>query len=59
MASKRAVRRRACVGKIRHPDKLAASEHCGRLHGPRGKHALHAYRCPFCHGWHIGHGGGG
>lgn len=56
MASKRAIRRRACKGKIRHPDRAAAGLHltglflAKRIDGP-----MSCYRCRFCGGWHVGH----
>lgn len=56
MSSKRAVRRRACKGKVRYgtlPDALA------EIHRPRSKvgvfEVLNVYRCKFCTGFHVGH----
>jgi len=57
MASKRRIRRKSCTGKVRHPDELAARRHIGALVFRKGERGLRAYRCPFCNGWHVGHGG--
>lgn len=53
MASKRAIRRKACTGKVRHRDQTAAVSHSARLN--RGGEQTHAYTCPHCRGWHVGH----
>jgi hypothetical protein len=53
VASKRAVRRRACEGKIRYGSAAEALERRAALHG--GKSQLGAYRCRFCGGFHLGH----
>lgn len=55
MASKRAVKRRACTSKIRYVDRESAIK--ARLALVRDKphtQSTQAYRCPHCHGWHIG-----
>lgn len=54
MASKRAIRRRACMSKVRHETKAAAMRARWKYHS-RGC-GLSAYQCRFCGGWHIGHG---
>lgn len=53
MSSKRGQRRKACVGKVRHADRDAATE--AAREATRGQFWLRAYRCPHCAGWHIGH----
>lgn len=56
MSSKRAIRRRACNGKVRHAsaqDAHAAMKHLHRDKGDQG--AMNAYHCQFCGGYHIGH----
>lgn len=56
MSSKRAIRRRACKGKVRHPEQghaHAALRSLVRERGDQG--AMTPYRCQFCGGWHIGH----
>lgn len=58
MSSKRAIRRRACSRKIRHETEAAARGHIGQLHKRKGWQGhMNAYRCSFCGGWHVGHGG--
>lgn len=57
MSSKRAIRRRACTGKIRHAH-AAAAFGCIRsmLRNKRAEPgSLLAYRCDFCNGYHVGH----
>lgn len=53
MSSKRAQRRKACARKARHGTRAEATE-AARVQ-TRGRFWMHAYRCPFCAGWHIGH----
>ncbi len=48
MASKRAIRRRACEGKQRYESRGEAANACY-------KPSLHPYQCTFCTGWHVGH----
>lgn len=56
MASKRRLRRKACTGKIRHADALAAFAHIRALFRSKGYQGhLNAYRCGFCGGYHVGH----
>jgi hypothetical protein len=57
MASKRRRRRKACQGKQRHPDKQSASQHWYALWKKDGE-KMRVYKCPHCHGWHVGHRGG-
>lgn len=56
MASKRAIRRRACEGKVRHGDKESALAHLyWSLRRFEQAGYLNVYPCRFCGGWHIGH----
>ena len=56
MASKRAIRRRACTGKVRHPDAAGARVALGKLFKRAGYTGhMNVYRCRFCNGYHIGH----
>ena len=56
MASKRAIRRRACQGKLRHTDYDAANAALRSLVARRGDQGrLQAFQCPFCKGFHFGH----
>lgn len=56
MSSKRAIRRSACDGKIRHETRQAAVSHRNGLYRRKGEHGtMDIYRCQFCGGWHIGH----
>lgn len=56
MASKRAIRRRACTGKARHRTADFARIALARLYGRVGYTGrMNVYRCPFCNGFHIGH----
>ena len=53
MASKRAIKRRACSGKKKYNEEDAkrASYHARRKTGDW----ILPYGCKFCKGWHIGH----
>jgi hypothetical protein len=54
MASKRAIRRRACERKVAH--KSAAAAHGAVLgHLETFGELLGYYHCPWCGQWHIGH----
>jgi hypothetical protein len=57
MSSKRRLRRKACQGKIRHATEGVAWCAVRKLGAP----GMHAYRCPHCGAWHVGHrrGAGG
>jgi len=57
MASKRAIRRRACLGKAKHADADAARHELRRLRQrrPDDRAAINIYRCAFCKTYHIGH----
>jgi len=57
MASKRAIRRKACDGKVRHKDKKSAMyaifcmvKDIGKLSG-----FIAPYKCKFCKQYHVGH----
>lgn len=62
MASKRALRRKACQGKVRHADAggaYAAMRKLGRAKPDLAPGSvIGAYKCRFCGGWHIGHNKG-
>lgn len=53
MTSKRAHRRKACTGKVRHDTRTAATD--AAREATAGRFWLRAYRCWHCGGWHIGH----
>jgi hypothetical protein len=53
VSSKRRQRRKACLRKVRHDSQAAAANAASTTTG--GRHWLHAYHCPHCTGWHIGH----
>jgi rubrerythrin len=56
MSSKRAIRRRACTGKVRHIDAAAAARALFLLNKTKGYQGpMNTYRCRFCGGYHIGH----
>jgi hypothetical protein len=57
MASKRGIRRRACTGKLQHPDQTAAVGHIisSLRRGDGGGGRLATYRCRWCKCWHVGH----
>jgi hypothetical protein len=58
MASKRALRRKSCTGKVRHTSAQAAQAARRALFLPQGYTGLiNVYRCHFCGGYHIGHAG--
>jgi hypothetical protein len=44
------AQRRGCDGKARHGSRKDAAA-VARLVG-----GMHAYRCPLCNAWHVGHG---
>jgi hypothetical protein len=48
------TRGRSCAGKRAHDTETSASEHLDRL-VRQGGVRLNAYRCKFCHQWHVGH----
>jgi Zn finger protein HypA/HybF involved in hydrogenase expression len=54
MASKRAVRRKQCDGKVRHADHETAQTACWKVRQKWGDR-MFPYRCPHCGGYHIGH----
>ena len=51
MASKRRLRRNACVGKIRHASREHATIHARKL----AASGVVPYACRYCNAWHIGH----
>jgi hypothetical protein len=53
VSSKRRLRRKACHGKVRYDARSTAAAAAKTTTG--GRHWLHAYHCPHCTGWHIGH----
>lgn len=53
MGSKRAANRRGCQGKKRYPTKAEAGVIAGAMGGKARR--LHAYRCPRCGLYHVGH----
>lgn len=56
MGSKRAIRRKACAGKVRHVDRAAAEAAIYSLNRKKGwQGPMNAYRCARCGAWHIGH----
>lgn len=54
MASKRAMKRAMCVGKIKH-EKAGAIKEATRLRRSHVGEAFDAYRCANCGAWHVGH----
>ena len=54
MSSKRAQRRRACEGKVRHPNAEAALAHAAHLRRLGSPVPARAYACPHCGAWHVG-----
>ncbi len=66
MSPKRAIRRKACAGKVRHATESDAKIHLAKLvhklrrvipekTGIDNGGFVHAYPCPWCGGWHVGH----
>lgn len=56
MASKRAIRRKACKGKVRHLNPEGARIALAKLFYRVGYTGhMNVYRCRFCNGYHIGH----
>lgn len=56
MSSKRAIRRKACKGKVRHVDAQSAAQALFALHRNKGYQGpMNVYACRFCGGYHIGH----
>lgn len=56
MSSKRAQRRKACTGKVRHATQEAAIAALKVLTRQKGWQGYMApYRCKFCGGFHFGH----
>lgn len=54
MSSKRRLRRKACQGKQRYNKHEQAAFAAHRVRQSTGEH-IHAYLCPHCNGYHIGH----
>lgn len=54
MASKRRLRKNACLGKIRH--RTAEDAQIERVKAmKRGVRGLNVYYCKYCNGYHVGH----
>ena len=53
MSSKRRLRR-VCQAKRAYPSKAVALASLFH-HPPEDRDGLHAYCCPLCHRWHLGH----
>lgn len=45
----------SCDGKIQHATEGAARWHIAGINRRNPRRRLHAYRCQFCNGWHVGH----
>lgn len=54
MASKRALRRASCEGKIRHATPGEARAHALHMREQTQNNAYGFYKCQFCGGWHVG-----
>lgn len=54
MSSKRAIRRRACEGKVRYESREVAFRSAGCASARLNTH-LTCYRCQSCGSYHIGH----
>ena len=50
MASKRRLKRRSCLSKIKHTSEYSALGHKYAL----GQKIYQSYHCQFCGGWHVG-----
>lgn len=56
MSSKRAIRRRSCLGKLRFTSQADAQASMNGLHKRKGYQGyMTPYRCNFCGGYHFGH----
>jgi len=53
LASKRRLRRNACIGKVAYPSPAAAMGHVSRLR--EKDRNIHCFKCGFCGHFHIGH----
>jgi hypothetical protein len=49
---------RACDGKMAYPTRAKANSGRGRLKRAAHRQGVHAYHCPRCHQWHLGHSAG-
>ena len=47
--------RTTCLVKFAHMSSRAAEDECERMKRKTGHSNLHAYSCPFCQLWHVGH----
>lgn len=54
MASKRAMKRAMCAGKIKH-EKAGALHEATRLRRSHLGEFYDAYKCSNCGAWHVGH----
>lgn len=59
VASKRRIRRNKCEGKVRYPsmDEAIGAACALRRIEKKASWQAQAYRCSFCGGFHVGHGG--
>jgi hypothetical protein len=55
MASKRHLRQKCCKGKVSYETQIEAKFTVAKLFKVEGKRGLNAYRCRFCHKFHVGH----
>lgn len=53
MASKRRLRRKSCEGKKKFDNQTDAIKTVMRMKSDG--ESVHAYKCNFCNGWHVGH----
>lgn len=53
-ASKRRVRAKSCLNKTAYATRQQAERTVEYCHA-NGKVDVHAYPCPFCREWHVGH----
>lgn len=47
-----ALEHKTCTSKIRY-DYCSQAEEAIELCAKHGTRGLHAYRCPYCNGWHL------
>jgi hypothetical protein len=54
MSSKRKLRQRCCTRKVAFANVADAYRAASRAYWAT-REIMHAYKCPFCGSWHVGH----
>jgi hypothetical protein len=55
MSSKRNIKKKACINKIKHVSMEEAQKHANRLRFKLGQRWVIPYKCECCGSYHVGH----